>query len=66
MVSRLAYHRALSADDRAALLALPHSVKRFERSHYLVREYEHVTHCCVLLSGYAVRTKIVSGGARQM
>ena len=66
MVSRLAYHRALSADDRAALLALPHSVKRFERSHYVVREYEQATHCCVLLSGYAVRTKIVAGGARQI
>jgi len=66
MVSRLAYHRPLSADDRAALLALPHSVKRFERSHYVVREYEQATHSCVLLSGYAVRTKIVAGGARQI
>ena len=66
MVSRLAYHRALGADDRAALLALPHTVKRFERSHYVVREYEQATHSCLLLSGYAVRTKIVVGGARQI
>jgi CRP-like cAMP-binding protein len=66
MVSRLGYHRTLNAADRAALLALPHTVKRFERSHYIVREYDRATHSCVLLRGFAVRTKIVAGGGRQI
>src|SRR3954469_2330338 len=66
MVSRLGYHRTLSAADRGAVLALPHTVKRFERSHYLVREYDRAEHSCVLLSGFAVRTKIVAGGGRQI
>jgi len=66
MINRLAYHHTLSADDRAALLALPHTLKKFERNHYVVREYERATHSCVLLRGYAVRTKLVVGGARQI
>ena len=66
MVSRLAYHRPLSANDRAALLALPHTLRTFERNHYVVREYERATHSCVLLRGYAVRTKVVVGGGRQI
>jgi CRP-like cAMP-binding protein len=66
MVSRLGYHRDLSADDRAALLALPHTLRTFERHHYVVREYERATHSCVLLRGFAVRTKVVVGGGRQI
>jgi CRP-like cAMP-binding protein len=66
MVDRLGYHRTLSANDRAALLALPHTLKVLKRSHYIVREYDRAMHSCVLLRGYAVRTKIVAGGARQI
>jgi CRP-like cAMP-binding protein len=66
MVNRLEYHRRLSADDRAALLALPHTLRKFERNHYVVREHECATHSCVLLRGYAVRTKLVVGGGRQI
>lgn len=66
MVSRLHYRHPLSNDDRAALLALPHSVRTFEPNHHVVREYERATHSCVLLRGFAVRTKVVVGGARQI
>jgi CRP-like cAMP-binding protein len=66
MVNRLSYHHHLDADDRAALLALPHAIRTFERNHYVVREYDRATHSCVLLRGYAVRTKMVAGGGRQI
>lgn len=66
LVNRLRYHRELTADDCAAVLALPHALRRFERGHYVVREYDRVTHSCLLLRGYAVRTKVVAGGARQI
>src|SRR5215212_3578019 len=66
MVNRLGYHRPLSADDRAALLALPHTIRRFERNYYVVREYDRAAPSCVLLRGYAVRTKLVVGGGRQI
>ena len=66
MVNRLCYWHALNADDRAAVLGLPHAVRSFEPHHYIVREYDRATHSCALLSGFAVRSKIVAGGARQI
>ena len=60
-------HRANFDDaDRAAVLALPHSVKTVEPHHYIVRERELATHCAVMLSGFTIRQKIVAGGARQI
>ena len=66
MVSKLEYWRAFSAEDRAAILALPHAVKPLEQHHSIVREFDRVDSACVLLSGFAVRHKIVAGGQRQI
>ena len=73
MVDKLAYWAKLdtywgefTADDAEALLCLPHRIKRVERHGYIVREREKTIHSCVLLSGYAIRHKIVMGGARQI
>jgi len=66
MVRKLEYWTKLTADDRVALLALPHTVKTFERSHYVIREYERATHSCVMLSGFSVRSKTVATGHRQI
>ncbi|WP_380786827.1 Crp/Fnr family transcriptional regulator [Sphingomonas sp. R86521] len=52
--------------DKAAVLDLPHRTKRIERHGYIVREGEETVHSCVILSGYAIRHKIVDGGARQI
>jgi CRP-like cAMP-binding protein len=56
----------LSAGDRAALLALPHTVRTLERNNYVVREFDRATHSCVMLSGYSVRHKVVASGQRQI
>jgi CRP-like cAMP-binding protein len=66
MLRKLQYWEKFDDTDRAALFALPHVVKTLEHNHYIVRELDRATHCCVLLSGYAVRHKIVAGGARQI
>ena len=66
MVRKLAYWHKLDSADRAALLALPHTVKSFEQHHYIVRERDRPTHSCVMLSGFSVRHKIVGGGYRQI
>lgn len=66
MVRKLAYWSDLDAADQEALLTLPHRVKTMERNGYIVREGEKTTHSCVLLSGFAIRHKIVAGGARQI
>ena len=66
MVRKLEYWQKLSPGDREAVLALPHTVKRFEAHNYVVREFDRADYSCVLLSGFAIRHKIVSGGQRQI
>lgn len=66
LVSKLAYRVKLNADDRAAIQALPFTVKKMARHVTFVREGKPTTHSCVLLSGYAIRSKIVARGERQI
>lgn len=66
MVRKLEYQVKFSGEDRAALLALPFVLKTYQRHHFIVRDRELASHSCVLLSGYAVRSKIVVGGNRQI
>jgi CRP-like cAMP-binding protein len=73
MVEKLAYWANLDTywgqfeeADEEALRNLPHRTKTVQRHGYVVRERESTTHSCVMLSGYAIRHKIVAGGARQI
>ena len=66
LVEKLAYRSDLDRPDRAAIMALPFSVKTMERSHFIVRERELATHSCLMLSGYSIRSKLVATGARQI
>jgi len=66
MLRKIEYWQKLSPDDRAAVLALPHSVRAVEPHQYIVREFDRTEASCVILSGFAVRHKIVAGGHRQI
>lgn len=66
MVRRLEYRSKLSGEDRAAVLALPFTLKNVEPRQFLARERELTTHSCTLLSGYAIRSKLVATGHRQI
>lgn len=66
MLHKLEYWRKFSPEDRAAVLALPHTIKPLQPNHYIVREFDRAEYSCVILSGYAVRHKIVAGGHRQI
>jgi CRP-like cAMP-binding protein len=66
MLRKLQYWLSLDADDEEALLALPHRLKSVDPHHYMVRERETANDCCLMLSGFSVRHKIVVGGARQI
>lgn len=66
MVRKLEYRQQLDASDRSALLALPHKVKLLEAHDYVVRQGDRAEFSCVLLSGFAVRQKIVGNGYRQI
>ncbi len=66
MVRKLAIHTPLQPEDREALLSLPHTLKTYEPSSYLVREGEAPDQCAVLLSGFAFRQKLTGEGMRQI
>ncbi len=66
MVRKLEYRQTLDADDCAAVLALPHKVKFLEAHDYVVRQGDRAEFCCVMLSGFCIRHKIVGNGQRQI
>lgn len=57
---------SLTDADRAAIVSLPHTLARGRASHFLVRERERVSHCAILVTGYACRHKTTSDGGRQI
>jgi CRP-like cAMP-binding protein len=65
-VSKLDGHASLNMADRQAILALPHKLSKVEPGAYLFREGQRADTCCVIVSGYACRHKIVGRGARQI
>jgi hypothetical protein len=50
MLRKISYLYPLEKDDADAVLALPHRVQKVERNHYLVREREKATQCCLMLA----------------
>ena len=66
LAQKLAYRAKLSAEDRAAIMALPFIPRMMERGQFLVREREPAIHSCVMLSGYSIRSKMVATGERQI
>ena len=66
LVRKLAYRVELDAADREAVLALPARIKTIERNQFMVRERDFVTHSCLMLSGYSMRSKTTGHGDRQI
>jgi CRP-like cAMP-binding protein len=56
----------LNEDDRTALLSLPQTLKSLRRHEFIVREDEIARHCCVLITGFAIRHKTAGNGGRQI
>jgi CRP-like cAMP-binding protein len=66
LLRKLEYRQKLSSEDRAAVLALPHTTERLKQHDYIVRQGDTPQHSCVLLDGFAVRSKIGGEGQRQI
>jgi len=66
LVDRLASRVDLGAQDRAAIMALPFTVKVVERAQFIVRERELAKQSCLMLSGYSIRSKVTATGSRQI
>ena len=67
LVRRLERFAPLDEADRAAVAALPCSLRTIEAPGYVLREGDPVrTNCAFLLSGYAFRQKLTANGTRQI
>ncbi len=55
-----------SAEDDAAFQGMPFSIKELNAGSYIVRERDQIKNCCILLTGFAFRSKIVGNGGRQI
>lgn len=66
MLNKLAYRGTFNAQDRAAILALPHRVRHHHQHDYIVREFDPAEYSCVMLSGYSIRHKQTAEGKRQI
>lgn len=67
MVRKLRSRTALDQQDREAVLALPHTVRSFHASTYVIREGQRpAKECAFVQSGFAFRQKLTSSGTRQI
>ncbi len=66
LVRNLELRAPLPAEDREAVLSLPHQLKTLEAGTYTVREAEPPEYCAVLVSGFAYRQKLTGNGSRQI
>jgi CRP-like cAMP-binding protein len=66
LVRKLNRRVELGDEDKAALLALPHTIRERRPSAYIVREGEKPAAWSVLLSGFAFRQKLLEDGSRRI
>ena len=67
MIRKLETRVTLSAEDRAAILALPFTRRIYDPPRYLLREGESARqYCSFVISGLAFRQKLAATGARQI
>lgn len=66
MVDKLATRSPLDENDRAAIGALPYTLRTVDPASYLVREGERPERCPFIVAGFAYRQKLTSDGARQI
>jgi CRP-like cAMP-binding protein len=56
----------IDEEDERMLLALPHRLWRVRARNYIVREGTIPDECCLLIEGYAARSKLAVDGGRQI
>ncbi|GEP04456.1 Crp/Fnr family transcriptional regulator [Methylobacterium oxalidis] len=66
LVRRLESIATLSDEERQAILSLPARTRVLKAGHDIVREGDKPSHCCLILSGWAYRYKLIDQGRRQI
>ena len=66
LVQQLELYAKLPAEDRQAVLDLPHRLRRLDSRKYLTREGDLPLTACILITGYVIRQKVTGNGSRQI
>jgi CRP-like cAMP-binding protein len=66
LIRKLEAVAALSAEEKAAVLALPVTIRQMRADHDIVREKDRPSQCCLVLDGWLCRYKILQTGTRQI
>jgi len=66
LIRKLESVASLSAEEKAAVLDLPITVRQMRADHDIVRERDRPTQSCLVLDGWLCRYKILESGARQI
>ena len=66
LVRKLRLWAQFTSAEEDAILRLPYVMKRFEPGNYIVRDGDRPQHACLLVSGFAFRSKLVGDGGRQI
>lgn len=66
LVAKLGRLAKLLEEDEREILALPHSVAKVSAREFLVREGDVPRQCCLLIDGFASRSKVAADGGRQI
>ncbi|MDT9599295.1 Crp/Fnr family transcriptional regulator [Sphingosinicella rhizophila] len=66
LANKLTKWSTLGRAELEAVYALPFSFKQIAPHKMIVREGDRPTHCCLLVSGFSIRQKIVARGGRQI
>jgi CRP-like cAMP-binding protein len=63
---KLEKRAVLSQEDHNAFYRMPFFIKSLSHNSYIIRELDLTKNCCVLISGFAFRSKVVGDGGRQI
>ncbi len=66
LARKLASFAALTAEERDAVDRLPMTIRSLAARQDIVREGDRPGHCCLVLTGFAFRYKLLAGGQRQI
>src|SRR5215217_545046 len=66
LIRKLESIAPVSDDERAAIAALPITVRELKADADIVRDQDQPSQCCAILEGFACRYKVLPGGKRQI
>lgn len=66
LLRKLGTIAALTEEDRNTLRALPITIRTLQPDHDIAREGDRPTQCCIILEGWAFRSKLAGDGTRQI